>query len=345
MGNLFEMPMNLQLFAGEGGAAGGDGAAPDAGAATGVNQQADAAPARGRARRANPFAGVRFGIEPPQSAQQAAQNVDAHTDAASQDAADGQQQKQQRPSFKDLIKGEYKDEYKAHMDRAMQGRFRDARVTEERMGKATPILQTLAARYGIAGDPETMDLDALSRAVEQDQRMYEDAAMREGVPVEVYMQQTRLQRQQQALDAQRQQFAAENAARQEMGELMQQAQALQAIAPEFDLEAEMEDPRFARMVLKPPRGSGVPLEAAYYAMHHAEIEAARRQQQIQVTQHAVQQTAQRVANAVASGSRRPTENGVSSVAAAATRSDSRTWSKEERAEVRRRVRNGEKIYL
>lgn len=338
MGIMFD----LQYFAeGAGGAGEGGAAAGGAGqnAETGVNEGTDAAPRTRRAKR-NPLADVKFGIQPNESA---AGQGDAGRDAAGKDGTPGGEGAPEE-SFESLIKGKYKQEYDARMQKALNGRFAEARKIEGRMGKMAPIIQEMAARYGVDGsDMETLDLDALYAKVTQDRRMYEEEAAREGVPVDLLMQRKSVERQQAALDQQQRRIREANAAQAEVSELVQQAVALKATIPEFDLDAEMENPAFARLALKPPRGAGVPLESAYYAIHHQEIEEARRRQQYQATQEAVKQTAQKVSNAVASGSRRPAENGAGAAAAAVTRSDPQTLTKAERAEIRRRVSRGEQI--
>ena len=328
----YEM-LDLQRFA-DGAAGAGVGSAGD-GAATGVSE-ADAASQIGRRRATEGQQADVWnkGYNPAaQTTQQAATGRDA---AGNEDAPE--------ETFESLIKGKYRDEYKARVDKALNGRFKQTRQMETRLGKMQPIIEVMAECYGIDfTDPEAMDLDALYQRVTQDKKMYEEEAMREGVPVEILMQRKNLQRQQRALDTQQRRIAEENEARAEMSELMSQAVALKSTIPDFDIEREMLNPAFARMVLKAPRGSGVPLEAAYYAVHHAEIDAARRQQQYQTTQQAVRQTAQMVSNAVASGSRRPAENGSGAAAAAITTADPSKFGKAELKAVYAAVARGEAV--
>ena len=329
MGNLFEMPMNLQLFAGEGGAAGGDGAAADAGAgaATGVNQQADAAPARGRARRANPFAGVRFGIEPPQNAQQAAQTADAQEGAASQDAADGQQQKQQRPSFKDLIKGEYKDLYDAKMQDTIQKRLKGTKETVDKFNALTPTLELLAKKYGV----DAGDIEALGKAIQEDDSYYEQEAMEKGVTVQQLKEIKKMERENADLKAQ-----MEEAQRQENGKKlyaawMQQADDTKKVYPAFDLKAELNNSKFVDLLR-----SNIDVRTAYEVVHKDEIIPA-------AMQFTAQTVESKLAKKIASNGARPSENGMSSQSAAVVKSDVSKLTKYDIDEVARRVARGEKI--
>jgi hypothetical protein len=60
-------------------------------------------------------------------------------------------------------------------------------------------------------------------------------------------------------------------------------------------------------------------------------------------QFAAQQIEQKVANKIKAGGARPSENGMSSQSAAVVKSDVSQLSKEDRAEIIRRVQRGERI--
>lgn len=323
----FELLFDLQLFAGEGAGAGGEGGGE--GGEAGATEQEVAAPAPRRAGRRSKFEGVQFGIQ---------ENAANSRDAAGKGAADTAQGDE---SYESLIKGKYKAEHDAYVQKLLDGRFREQRQLQRQLGKTAPIIDELARRYGV----EASDLDGLMQQLATDTRFYEDQAMREGVPVEMVMQREQLNRRQAAIDAQERRYMEESQRRIEMSQLLQEAVSLKAEIPDFDLDRELQNDAFARMVRKPPFGVGLPLRQAYYAANYAKIEAARRQQQSQALQSVARETARKVTNAVASGSRRPIENGVSSNATATIRDDPASWTKEERREVRRRVFAGEKIKL
>jgi hypothetical protein len=311
------MLLKLQRFA-EGDGAGDGGA--------GVNAQEAAAPVNPRAK-ANPMAGAKFGRQP-------------EDDTNGQAAADHAQEAPKRMSFEELLDSdpEYKDAHNKAVQKVLRGRLKDAKGMEDRLGKANELMQLMGDLYGLdVSNPDTIDIDGLTKAVSEDKALYEAAAMREGVPVELYMKSKQIERQQAAMDYQMKRQTEEANARAEMNALLQSAVAFKAANPDFNLDAEMGNPTFARMVLQPPRGVGLSLQDAYYAVHREEIENARRQQQMQMTQQVAAQTAQKVANAVASGSRRPAENGISNPAAAMTFTDPRQLTKEARKELKRQV--------
>ena len=121
-------------------------------------------------------------------------------------------------------------------------------------------------------------------------------------------------------------------------DLQQQAQQLQRIFPDFDLRAQLQNPAFARLTAP---GSGLTLEDAYYALNRRTLQGA-------AMELAARQTARKLANAVASGSARPREHGVTGQAAAGVTFDYRNASRAERDALKQRIAQaasrGEKIY-
>ena len=62
-------------------------------------------------------------------------------------------------------------------------------------------------------------------------------------------------------------------------------------------------------------------------------------------ERAVRQAEKRISGSIQSGAERPTENGNSHKAAALTDFDPKNLSKEERKNIKERVRRGENVYL
>ena len=173
--------------------------------------------------------------------------------------------------------------------------------------------------------PENMDYEVLAEHLSGG---YEQMAAELGVSTEIAM---RLDQQDREL--QRQQFGDR------MRVLEQQANQLRAVYPSLDLRAEMEDPRFRRMTLEP--GIGMSVEDAYYAIHRAEIQAAR--------DKAIQEvTRQQMANAISAGQRRPAESGTVAQAPSSLSFDYRKATKQQRASIKDQIRaasaRGEKLY-
>lgn len=116
-------------------------------------------------------------------------------------------------------------------------------------------------------------------------------------------------------------------------DLRAQAEDVRKVFPNFDLDTEMRDPVFARLV-RP--GSGVTLEGALYAVHHKAILAG-------AVRGAAERSAARTADTVRANLARPAEGGLNVPSQTLLSSDPSKWSKRDRAEVRARVQRGEKI--
>ena len=115
--------------------------------------------------------------------------------------------------------------------------------------------------------------------------------------------------------------------------LISQAEELKKEHPDFDLAAALTDAEFVR--LTSPL-SGVSVKRAYAAIHADEIAA-----------DAARLSAEKLSASITSGARRPREGGTGT-AAAVTCTDPRRMSREQRSELKRRIRDaaarGEKIY-
>ena len=227
-------------------------------------------------------------------------------------------------------------EYNKQMQAVVQSRLRSAKSAEETLSKLTPALEVLARKHNL--DMENMDYDALTKAISDDNRYYEDKALEMGVSIETAKKVDQEERQ----TARQQREEARNLEQQKIQQhimkLEEQGNALKAVFPQFDLRTELQNPAFARMTSP---NVGISVEDAYYAVHRNEIQAAS-------MQVAAQKTAENLSNAIQAGSRRPVENGTSAQAASVTKFDYRTASPEQREALKRRIREaaarGEKLY-
>ena len=127
------------------------------------------------------------------------------------------------------------------------------------------------------------------------------------------------QRHQRTQDTARAAFAA----------LEDRQQEVRSIYPEFDWRSEVQNGEFARLI-----AAGVPPRTAYEVVHSRELMA-------RAMAYAARETAGRTARTVAAAARRVPENGRRS--AATTRTDPKKLTGAELAEIRKRVRDGEKI--
>lgn len=328
--------MNLQLFAGgagggAGGAGGGDGgAAGAAGPGEGMSSAPAAQPQQRRRSRGDDLSGVQYGVQTQEPMQTSGEGMSQPDDGATG----------QRMSFKDLIKS---DSYKAEADEYIQGvvqsRLKSAKTNEALLGKAQMTLDRIAQRYGLdASDLNSLDFDGLNAAIDGDTMYLEQKAAENGVTVEVQKQLDDAARIRAMYQRQQAQSQQEMETRQAFANLAQQAEQMRANGfPNFDLRAEMENPAFRQMVMPPHlRGSGLSVEQAYAALHYKDMMGAG-------MQAAAQQARQNVSNAIMAGQQRPAENGTTTTRAVEVRSDPTKFTRQDRAEIRRRVAAGEKI--
>lgn len=317
--------MDIQLFAdGGAGAAGGDGgAAAESNVATGV--KVPVAEGR-RQKRENPLANVKYGRQPQDFAQGGVAPAD--DGAANQtEANDGS-----RKSFDDLIKGDYKADFDAKVQDIIRNRFKANAENEQKLSSMNPLLELLGRKYNV--DPQ--DIEKLTQIIGDDDSLYEQEALERGMSVDSLKTVKQLEQRNQALEAEKQQTIAEMQMRQHFDSLARQAEEAKQLYPNLDLMTEMQNPTFAR--LTSPSG-GVDVRTAYEVVHREEMRGAE-------MQFAAQKSVERVANAVRSNSARPTENGMKGKqSAAVVKTDPSTWTKEDRAEVKRRVLRGDKIVL
>ena len=330
--------LNLQLFAGEGAGAGGDGGE---GANSGDNvATVDAGQKlrelgvpenliRRRAKYTAKAPEVKAETEP--KAEEAVENT--QQDAAAENPTEEKTEPPARMSWEEIMAD---PEYNKQMQAVVQSRLKSAKGAEEHLAKITPALELLARKHGL--NPENIDYDALAKKISDDDSYYEDKALQMGTSVE-----TAKKIDQQERDTARQKKAEElsiqeQKMRNHFMSLENQAVEMQKVVPNFDLQTELKNPAFLRMTSP---NVGISVRDAYYAVHHDEMQAAA----MQATAKA---TAQKISNNIQAGQRRPDENGISGQAPSATTFDYSKASAEQRAafkkDLRERLARGEKVY-
>ena len=238
-----------------------------------------------------------------------------------------------RMSWEEIMKD---PEYNKQMQAVVRSRLKSEKSAEEALGKMTPAIEVLARKYGL--DASNMDYDALAQKINDDDSFYEDKALEMGVSVETAKKMDQMERDTERQKAMEQRTLQEQKIQQHFARLEQQGEAMKKIFPNFDLRTELKNPAFARMTSP---NVGISVEDAYYAIHRNEIQTAS----MQIT---AQKTAEKISNAIQSGSRRPDESGVSSQAPSVSTFDYRKASPEQRAafkaDLRKKWANGEKVY-
>lgn len=307
--HLFPM-LNLQLFAeGASGAGAGEGGTAEGQGVTGA-----AALPQTKGEKNNPLASVKYGIQEESApAAEVQKTTTAEPDRNAQ--------------FEALIKGEYKDLYDAKMQDTIQKRLKGQKETVDKYNALQPILEILGNKHGV----DATDIEALSKAIEEDDSYFEQEALEKNMTVQQLKEFKKMQRENAELRAMKDEQKRQEDGRKLYAAWMQQAEEAKKVYPSFDLRAEMNNPKFLDLLR-----SNIDVRTAYEVMHKDEIIPAA----MQFTAKTVES---KIAKKIASNGARPTENGMSSQGAAVVKSDVSQLSKADRAEIIRRVQRGEKI--
>lgn len=311
----FFQKLNLQLFA-EGAGAGGVGTGAEG--ATGVTE-ANAVPQTKKGVKSNPLADVVYGKQ-----EESAQTADVQTDTTVEESV---QAPDRNAEFEKLIKGEYKDLYDARMQDTIQKRLKGTKETVDRYNALTPTLELLAKKYGV----DSTDIEALNKAIEEDDAYYEEEALEKGVTVEQLKEIRKIEKENAELKRQMQEQNAKEKGAQLYAQWMEQAEKAKAVYPSFDLRAEMNNPQFIDLLK-----ANIDVRTAYEVIHKDDIIPAA----MQFTAKTVEQ---KLTKKIIANGARPTENGISSQSSVVTKSDVSQLSKADIAEVMRRVARGERI--
>ena len=305
---IFFRPLNLQLFA-EG--AGGDGGT-GADGATGATATVAVSQTKGVK---NPLADVKYGIQEESATPPVAKVEEPATE-------------DREAKFNELIKGEYKDLYDARMQDTIQKRLKGSKENEAKLNALIPTLEMLAKKYGVK---DASDINALNKAIEEDDSFYEAEALEKGLTVEQLKEIRKMERENAELKAQmNEKQRRENAANQ-YAAWMEQAKEAKKIYPTLDLNTEAKNPEFLKLL-----HAGIDVGNAYLVIHKDDIIPA-------AMQYTAKTVEQKLTNKIIAGGARPTENGNSSQSASVVKSDVSQLSKADRQEIIRRVQRGEKI--
>ncbi len=234
-------------------------------------------------------------------------------------------------SFDELLKSnpEYKKAYDERVQAVVKNRFKTANLAEERLRKAEPLFAKLASKYGVEN---LDDIDAIMQASEDDDSYYEAEALEKGISVSELKRIKTLERENAEFrkrEAEAKQRAQDQAV---YAKLMSGAEATKKMYPAFDLDTEMQNEQFARMVM----GAGVPVQTAFEVIHKDEIMPA-------AMRYAAQKTASAAAQTIAAGRARPSEIGATNPSATDTRFDPAHLTPQQRREFIERAKRGEKI--
>lgn len=307
-----EIKLNLQFFAEGTGAGAGTGTGSEG---SGTGAETAVSGVAGPKESKNPLENVVYGKQTDIVEEEQVQTATTPEEKAKK--------------FEELIRGEYKDEFQDRTQKIINGRFKDVKETKERLEAQDALIRAVAEKYKV--DPS--DYNALSKAIEADDAFLQQEASEQGLSVEQLKRIRSLERENAHFKRD-----AELAAQRENGERIYakwiadgEQMAQKYGLANFDIETEIQNPDFSSLL-----SAGVGVEAAYKAIHMDEMLSG-----------AMAQTAAEVkkgiVNNIAARSGRPSENGISPQATANFKTDVNALTKEDRAEIMRRVQRGETI--
>lgn len=229
--------------------------------------------------------------------------------------------------FAKIRKGEYKDLFDAEVQNTVQKRLKSTKDTVQKYEALTPTLELLAKKYGV----DAADIEALNRAIEDDDSYFEEEALEKGISVKQLKEIRKMERENAELRAEMQARQNQENANREYARWIGQAEEAKKFYPNIDLRAEMQNEQFRNLLR-----NGVDVRAAYEVMHRDEIFPA-------IMRHAAKEAEQKVTNKVIANGARPTENGMSSQSASVVKDDVSQLSNADIDEVIRQVKAGKKI--
>lgn len=226
--------------------------------------------------------------------------------------------------FEELIKGKFKANYESKVQDILQKRLKGVKDVAAKYESLAPTLEMLGKKYGVNID----DVDALNKAIAEDDSYYEDEALELGIPVEQLKNIRRIERENTSLKKQVNEHNARERAAQRYSTWMGQAQDTAKMYPSFNLEQELQNQRFVDLL-----NSNIDVRTAYEVLHRDEIIPA-------AMQVATKKAKEQISNDIAANRARASENGTHSTTLA--KSDVSRLSYDEIDEINRKVLRGER---
>lgn len=234
-----------------------------------------------------------------------------------------------KAEYQKFIQGDYKDLDTERIQNIIDKRFKETKTLEKQLGETKPILDMLAQKYGVSDG----DAAKLAKAIEEDNSIWEQEAMDQGLTVEQYKHQMKIERENAEFHNSQEEFERQRGVQETISSWKGQSQEVKNTYPNFDLDVEIRNPQFAQVL----KATG-DVKTAYQAVHFDEILPTAMQTTAQKVQEAT-------VNNIQSRKSRPSENGAGSSAGVIVKNDPSKWTDGDLDEVIRRVSMGETINL
>lgn len=237
--------------------------------------------------------------------------------------------------FDEMVNGEFKEVFSRRMEAATKERLRKQgakyeqtqNALQEQLNKSNELLGLIGSKYGIT-DGNT---DRIREEIERDTTYWEDAAAKEGMSVDQYMEMVKIKRENAEFKRMHEELQRTQARDRVLAKWNDEAKELETVYKGFSLEKELQNPTFCNLLK-----NGVNMRQAYEAIHMDEILSG-------AMAHTAKTVAKRQIDAIKNGQSHPVEGAASSGRAVKTSRDFSKMSLEESREYARRARNGEII--
>lgn len=245
-----------------------------------------------------------------------------------------QEEQARRKAYFDLINGEYKElydrEFQKSLDKRMRAKDRENARMKAQLEASQPVLDTLFVRYGITDG----DIGKLSQALDQDDEYWTSAADQAGMSVEQYRQVQKMQVENERFRKAQELAQRQQGIQQQLAKWDTEAKALTEAYPEFDLATEAQNDVFMKLL-----ENGFSMKNAYESAHVEELLG-------RAVQEAAAKTEKQVTENIRAKGMRPAENGTQPKSASFTSTtDMSKMTKEQRADIFRRLTRGENVIL
>jgi hypothetical protein len=217
--------------------------------------------------------------------------------------------------------------YKEHPEAKKEADKRTSKAVQSRvhqMNKAMQrndaIVNKLLVRHGVD------TIEELESVLDSDEA-FESLAAERGENPETLRELERLKIIEKGVETSRRQAELDRKANETFNSWMQEAKPLKKLYPGFDLNAELQNPEFGKLLQR-----GIPMEHAYKLLHHDELIAA-----------AEKSAAEKISKNVQSRAARPSENGLGNQSGVVVKSDVHKLTKKDRADLAKRAARGERI--
>ena len=238
------------------------------------------------------------------------------TSQSGEERLDAEGKSDKDAEFEALIENEYKEQFSKKVQKIISKRLREVKSVKEEHDKNTLLVQSLLKKFNI----EDGDTEKLERMI--------DEAM-EKIPTEDKKAELikRLVAENRYLKSTREEERRDMETKSRAGELRKQVEETKAAYPDFDIEKEIKNPEFTRLIRL-----GVNVKNAYEVSN---IDA--------ILQNNFKTAEKKVVDSIRHKANRPVENGSEGASGILLSGNASKLTKKQRADLAKRAAKGEKI--